>query len=76
MVLGVFQKSQLSPSYPGNFGKENRLESICLLLMLSYVLCYEICYKYVMNMYVCRLGHMTHMTNKTPNGLWAYDLLS
>ena len=55
--------------------------------MLSYVfLCYEICY----DMYVCRLGHMTHMTNKpqidyghmtclasrTPLISWAYDLFS
>ena len=75
MVLGVFQKSQLSPLYPGNFGKENRLESICLCL--CYFMCYVlICYEYVMNVYVCRLGLMPYLTNKTPNGLWAYDLLS
>ena len=41
-----------------------------ILCVMKYVI------KYVMNMYVCRLGHMTHKTNKTPNRLWAYDLLN
>ena len=73
MVLGVFQ----SPSavlLSRYFGKENRIEMhmLYVLYVILCFLCYDMCY----DIYVCRLGHMTHMTNKTPNGLWAYDLLS
>ena len=61
-------------SYPGNFGKENKIE-MHMLYVLYVILCF-LCYDKCYDMYVCRLGHMTHMTNKSPNRLWAYDLLS
>ena len=47
-------------SYPGNFGKENRIE-MHMLYFLYVILCF-LCY----DIYVCRLGHMTYLASRTP----------